>query len=631
VTVPLSLMAVRRTAMFRPHLARFLVDVQAWVVALGLAVYQQDHLAATPVRPRAVLLGVLAVAAGQLAAGLATGVYRGRYRVSSFDELLPLALTVAAATALLVVAEAPVGPAGHLLWVSAASAGFYALLLMGGARATWRLLSERAARQRHAGAAVALVFGAGDAGTQLVRSLLKDARSAYVPVALLDDDLSKQKLRLCGVPVLGGHEDLRSAARRVGADALLIAIPSATAALIAHLTTEAEACGLVVKVLPSLAELLDPDHVDAQDIRDVTPGDLLGRRPIVTDVDSVADYIRGKRVLVTGAGGSIGSELCKQLVRHHPAQLVMLDRDESALHAVQLAIAGRALLDDQGLVLVDIRDSESLRRIFSARRPEVVFHAAALKHLPLLERHPGEAVRSNVIGTLNVLEAASSVGVRQFVNVSTDKAADPSSVLGYSKRIGERLTADFADCADGTYLSVRFGNVVGSRGSVLDAFQSQIRTGGPVTVTDPDVTRYFMTVHEAVQLVIQAGGIGRPGEVLVFDMGTPVSIRSVAEMLIRMADQPIEIEYTGLRPGEKMHEQLLGPGERDDRPFHPLISQVSVPPLPPFVARGLNPGTPRERLIGELRALSVSEHVWELPPQLRTMESVSLTRRASGE
>jgi len=272
---------------------------------------------------------------------------------------------------------------------------------------------------------------------------------------------------------------------------------------------------------------------------------------------------------------------------------MLLDRDESALHAVQLSLHGRALLDTDEVILADIRDTSALQRIFIERRPEVVFHAAALKHLPMLEQYPSEALKTNVHGTLNVLEAAAAAGVTHFVNISTDKAADPTSILGLSKRVAERLTADVARRADtGTYLSVRFGNVLGSRGSVLTAFAAQIAAGGPVTVTHPEVTRYFMTVEEAVELVIQAAAIGSDGEALILDMGKPVRIVEVAEQLIAQSGQDIEIVFTGLREGEKMHEVLLGGRESDDRPKHPLVSHVDVDPIAVTAVRETEDASP---------------------------------------
>jgi FlaA1/EpsC-like NDP-sugar epimerase len=259
----------------------------------------------------------------------------------------------------------------------------------------------------------------------------------------------------------------------------------------------------------------------------------------------------------------------------------MLDRDESALHEVQLTLHGRALLDSEETVLADIRDPRRIREVFERFRPQIVFHAAALKHLPLLERYPSEAVQSNILGTQTVLEAAAACGAESFVNISTDKAADPVSVLGYSKKIAERLTAHMAGQADGSYLSVRFGNVLGSRGSVLGALSAQVKAGGPLTVTHPEVTRYFMTVDEAVQLVLQAAVIGGSGEVLILDMGEPVRIADIARRLAAQSAHPVDIVFTGLRPGEKLAEDLLGVGEIDHRPRHPLIRHAQVKSIEP--------------------------------------------------
>jgi FlaA1/EpsC-like NDP-sugar epimerase len=377
--------------------------------------------------------------------------------------------------------------------------------------------------------------------------------------------------------------------------------------LVTKVTELGRALGLDVKVLPPVRDLFD-GQIEVEDIRDVTTADLLGRHEIHTDIDAIAGYISNKRVLVTGAGGSIGSELCRQLYHFAPAQLIMLDRDESALHAVQLGIEGRALLDSPDLVLVDLRDRAAVAQALERYRPEVVFHAAALKHLTLLERHPAEAVKTNVWATLDLLELSEAAGVSRFVNISTDKAADPCSVLGYTKRITERLTSHFSSTA-GAFLSVRFGNVLGSRGSVLTTFQSQVERGGPLTVTHKDVTRYFMTVEEAVELVIQAGAIGRPGEALVLDMGKPVSIAELATLVAGGSERRPNIEYTGLRPGEKLHEVLLGAAEVDLRPSHPLISQVDVPPLDPARSRGIDVTCGHAEIIRSLQHLCTLEIV----------------------
>ena len=341
-------------------------------------------------------------------------------------------------------------------------------------------------------------------------------------------------------------------------------------------------------VLPPLREWTG-GQLKLGDIHEFDVTDLLGRTPIKTDLNSIADYVRGKTVLITGAGGSIGSEIARQVHQFGPKELVCLDRDESALHSVQLSIYGTGLLDTPDMVLCDIRDKPALRKIFDAHRPQVVFHAAALKHLPLLEQYPEEGWKTNVHGTLDVLECAAEFGVETFVNISTDKAADPTSVLGKTKRRAEELTAWFAENCAGDYLSVRFGNVLGSRGSVLHTFAQQIDRGGPVTVVDPDITRFFMTIPEACQLVIQAGAIGEGGQVLVLNMGEPVRILDMAKRLIRDSGKDIDVQITGLREGEKLHEVLFSGSEDSAPSAHPLISSVRVEPKDPSGAMDRDP------------------------------------------
>ncbi|MDQ1711629.1 MAG: hypothetical protein QOE45_1079 [Frankiaceae bacterium] len=586
----------------RREVAQGAVDALAWFAAVPVATLLRYEFVTADVTARGVLAIALFAASAQVVSGYVVGVYIGRWRYGSFDEVAALTQSVVVATVLTLLVDWASGVPRWVPFGAVVGSGVIALVLMAGVRYAVRLVRERRRRPVDTTERL-LVFGAGDGGVQVITSLLRDPASVYLPVGLLDDDPAKRQLRICGVPVLGDRTRLEHVAERVEATTLLIAVPSADSAVIAGLTESAEAAGLAVKVLPPVSELVG-GLVTGHDIRDVSEADLLGRHQVETDVDSVAAYLTGRRVLVTGAGGSIGSELCRQIHRFSPAELVMLDRDETMLHDVQLSIDGRALLDSPDVVLADIRDAEAIDRVFARHRPDVVFHAAALKHLPMLERHPDESLKSNVLGTLNVLRAAQRYGVERFVNISTDKAANPSSVLGYTKRVAERLTAYVAAETGGDFLSVRFGNVLGSRGSVLPTFRAQVEAGGPITVTHKDVTRYFMTVEEAVQLVVQAGAIGRPGEALVLDMGEPVRINDVARRLAARATRPVKIAYTGLRPGEKLHEELLGTGELDRRPIHPLVSHVDVPPLDPERVLAVDLAAPADELVGRLAALA---------------------------
>ena len=580
-----------------------LVDGLAWSVALVAATLLRFDFQPSRAHLGGLAVMVPAALVVQGLAGLAAGLYTGRSRFGSFEEVVSLAramvLAGAALSALNLLTHPRLVPASVPL-----VAGVVALVLMGGVRYCWRLAMERRRRPTGDGCRRMLIFGAGEAAAQVIPALLRDPLSPYLPVGLLDDHPAKRKLRIMGVPVLGTRASLVEVAASTDAQTLLIAMPSAPSDLVTQLYERGRLAGLAVKILPPVRELFG--GIEASDIRDVTTDDLLGRHEIDTDLDAIAGYLTGKRVLVTGAGGSIGSELCKQIYNFAPERLIMLDRDESALHGVQLAIEGRALLDSPDLVLVDLRDRDAVESVFTRMRPDVVFHAAALKHLTLLERHPGEAVKTNIWATLDLLEITARAGVKRFVNISTDKAADPCSVLGYSNRVTERLTSHFATIAPGTYLSVRFGNVLGSRGSMLTTFNAQIEQGGPLTVTDPHVTRFFMTIEEAVQLVIQAGAIGGDGEALVLDMGEPVVIAEVARMMANRAERRIAIEITGLRPGEKLHEVLLAESEVDVRPVHHLISHVPVPPLDPRRARAVDATTPRSRLTRDLADLATA-------------------------
>ena len=554
-------------------------DAVSWICGLLAAAWMTRDLAGIPFTPFTLGRNIAVICLLSAAAALLAGLYRGRYQRASLDEVMGVGMAACVMALFLAVISPRLISGQHAALQAVAGSAMFALLAMLGAR--YMLFAVRQHGRRSVTATVnVIVFGAGEAGSMLVWRLKREPHSAYRPVAILDDDPAKRRLRIHGIQVLGDRSRMAEVAASTQATVLVIAIARASGTAIRDLTAQAESCGLIPKVVPSVTELLT-GSARIEGVRDPRITDLLGRRPVQTDVTAVAGHFTGKRILVTGAGGSIGSELCRQLHRFGPAELLMLDRDESALHAIQLALHGRALLDSDETILADIRDPHRIREVFEQFRPQIVFHAAALKHLPLLERYPAEGVKSNVFGTQNVLQAAAGCGVESFVNISTDKAADPVSVLGYSKRIAERLTAHMASRATGCYLSVRFGNVLGSRGSVLTALSAQVAAGGPVTVTHPEVTRYFMTVDEAVQLVLQAAVIGTSGEVLVLDMGEPVRIADIARRLAAGAPHPVDIVFTGLRPGEKLAEDLLGRGEVDNRPHHPLIRHAQVTQLPP--------------------------------------------------
>ncbi len=519
---------------------------------------------------------VLAIIA-QVVVGFVTKLYRGRHTIASFEESVQLAGITLGIGLVLGVLSALVATPGYPRVVTF-TVPLAALVLMAAGRFLFRALTR--ANQQSGDTEAVLVYGAGNAGAQLGRLLDYDVDAPFEIVGYLDDDPAKRNLHLSGAKVLGGLEQLADAARDKGVRTVIVAIPTAGRALMQGISRIADDAGLSVLVMPATREIVS-GRVELSSLHRLDVTDLLGRAQITTNLGEISGYLTGKVVMVTGAGGSIGSEIARQVHRFGPKELVMLDRDESGLHGTQLSIYNQGLLDTPNMVLCDIRDAPALDAVFAAHRPDVVFHAAALKHLPMLEQYPLEGWKTNTLGTLNVLRAAEAYGVERFVNISTDKAADATSVLGKTKRLAEELTAHFAKRTGRTWLSVRFGNVLGSRGSMLHTFTAQIEAGGPLTVTHPDITRYFMTIPEACELTIQAGAIGRPADVLVLDMGEPVKILDVAKGLIARSGKDIRIVFTGLRPGEKMHEVLFSDDEERTATSHELVSRVEVPPLDP--------------------------------------------------
>lgn len=569
-------------------LALIVVDWLAWAAALGVAMVARFEFTYARVDFGAVATFIVIAAAAQLLWGIGAGLYPGRWRLASFSETGVIAVGgVLIGSGLFWWALQTDGIRPVPLSVPLAGGALFILFALG-ARFVVRLSRDVRSVSRHTRHKRALFFGAGEAGHEAVEALMRDPEAEIQPVAFLDDSPAKSRLRVGGCRVVGRRQDIPDAAQRFGADTLVITMPSAPRADVAEVARIARGAGLDVLILPRMARFLSPEAA-AGAIRHLTFSDFLGRDPVRLDLGGMARFIEGRRVLITGAGGSIGSELAAAVSRFSPERLFLVDRDENGLHGIQLRLEGRALLDTDDLIVANIREADRMTEVFSQCRPEVVFHAAALKHVPLLERFPVEGVKTNVIGTANVLRAAAAVGVDRFVNISTDKAADPVNVLGLTKRIGEMLTSAFADSGM-TAMSVRFGNVLGSSGSVIPTFRAQIARGGPVTITHPEVTRYFMTIEEAAHLVVQAAVLGRRGEVLVLDMGKPVPIVDLARDLIAELDPgaDIEIVYTGLRPGEKLHEQLVGPHERPTGQPHEAIAGYAVPPLAAALVENLD-------------------------------------------
>jgi len=465
----------------------------------------------------------------------------------------------------------------------------YGLLLLAfvtGSRFLARTLLERPA----VGAIVArgkevVIVGAGDAAQLILREMLKNPALGYTPIGLVDDDPRKKNLRLHGVRVLGTTRELRQLLRDRRPDELLIAIPSASGEVRERIVEVARGERVPVKTLPGLPELIAGDYNLAGQIRPVEVEDLLGREPVEVDIDSIAGYVTGEVVLVSGAGGSIGSELCRQLARVGPTRLVLVDNGEPGLFEIE-----RELVDERGFhatvaILADAGNVTKMRQVFEKYRPAVVFHAAAYKHVPLMEANPLEAVRNNTLATRVVADVAVEYAAKRFVLVSTDKAVNAKTVMGQSKALCEWIVEAWGHRADTEtrFCAVRFGNVLGSSGSVIPIFRRQIARGGPVTVTHPEMTRFFMTIPEAVQLVIQAGAIGGRGQVYVLDMGEPVRIVDLADTMIRLSGKEpgreVPIEFVGARPGEKLHEELWSETETVTPSSHEAIMLVTRPPI----------------------------------------------------
>jgi len=438
-------------------------------------------------------------------------------------------------------------------------AGLLSCIGIGSCRIAWRIFHNSTNKyQPHQKRA--LVFGAGSAGKLIVTELLQSPDTDVFPVAFLDDDLRKQKLNVMGIPIVGTRYDIVKTVEAYKIDLVIIAIPSMNKEEVASIIELCKAARIQVKLLPRLSDMVQ-SKISLNHIRDVQVEDLLGRDSVEVDLQEISAYIMDKVVLVTGAGGSIGSELCRQISSFHPRTLLLLGHGENSIFAIENELIRIDPTTFIIPIIADIQDRNRIESIFEMYRPSIIFHAAAHKHVPLMERNAVEAIKNNIFGTRNLAECAHTYQAERFVAISTDKAVNPTSVMGATKRITELMIQSLDKRSQTKFVAVRFGNVLGSRGSVIPLFKQQIRQGGPVTVTHPEMVRYFMTISEAVQLVIQAGALATGGEIFILDMGKPVKIADLAHDLIRLSGlEPgidIQVVYTGIRPGEKLYEEIL--------------------------------------------------------------------------
>ncbi len=526
------------------------------------------------------------------------GLYRRFWRYASVEELLSIFLAVTSAT--LVAAGLFLG-AGILGWEVGRHLprsvpfidGLLTLLLVGGARFSVRLISQRRRRRSSQSKAV-LIVGAGDAGAIIAREMLSSRHINIEPLGFVDDDPGKQHKSIHGIPVLGASQDIPALVKKYGIDEVVIAIPTAPGRVVREIIALCAAVQVPSRTIPGIYEILS-DQVSISQLRPIDIEDLLRREPVRINAQEVEKMLTGKCVLVTGGGGSIGSELCRQIARCAPARLLLLGHGENSLFIFEHELRQRWPQLKLEVIVADIRDAVRLRMVFEQLQPQVVFHAAAHKHVPLMESNCEEAIANNVGGTRTLVRLAEQFGVERFVLISSDKAVNPANIMGATKRVAEMIVQEVAERTARPYVAVRFGNVLGSRGSVVPMFREQIARGGPVTVTHPEVKRYFMTIPEAVQLVLQAATLAgtecRSG-VFVLDMGEPIKIVDLARDLIKLSGQEagrdIEIVFIGLRPGEKLFEELFRPGENYRRTHHEKIfvsSVESAASAPPQAAR----------------------------------------------
>jgi FlaA1/EpsC-like NDP-sugar epimerase len=566
----------------RSRTAAFTHDLVTIPIAWLLAYWLRFNLGEIPAEFRdGALLALPLVILVQGAVFWLFGLYRGVWRFASVPDLMRIAKAVFAGTALTIFTLFAFNRMGQVpRSVPVLFAGLQ-LLLLAGPRLLYRWLKDHRLNLR-SGERV-LIVGAEREGEMLVRDMLRDPHRAYLPVAFVDDRPRRQGGEVHGVPVRGTTEQIPGLSESLGIDLILLAIPSASAKEMQRLVGLCETSGRPFRTVPQLENLMT-GQVTINELRDVSIEDLLGRNPVTLDWPGIRAGLAGRDILVTGAGGSIGAELCRQLAATGPRRLILVDNGEFNLYRIEMELAGRYPGLDFVRRLADIADAEAIAALFREMGPQIVFHAAAYKHVPLLEDQVRAALRNNVLGTRVVAQASHDFGCERFVLISTDKAVNPTNVMGATKRIGEALCQALDARSATRYITVRFGNVLDSAGSVVPLFRRQIEQGGPVTVTHPEIERFFMTIPEACQLIMQAAVIGEGGEIFVLDMGDPIKVRYLAEQMIRLSGRrpgvDIPIEYIGLRPGEKLYEELFYGSEELVPTAHPKIRVARGPAQP---------------------------------------------------
>jgi FlaA1/EpsC-like NDP-sugar epimerase len=557
----------------RSRLLVFLHDMLMIPLAWGLAYWMRFNLAYVP--PEFIDEAIDTLPLVVLVLGTvywAFGLYRGIWRFASLNDLMRIAQAVLVGTTLLLFVLFALNRMAYVPRSLPVLFVIFQLMLLAGPRLLYRWLKDR--RLDFSGGQRVLIVGAGRAGEMLVRDLLRDRHCGYVPVAFVDDKPRRQGGVMHGVPIRGTTDDIPRLVDLFGIDVILLAVPSASAHQMQRLVELCEAAGRPFRTVPQTKELM-AGRVAVNQLRAVSIEDLLGRDPVTLDWEAIECGLAGRVVLVSGAGGSIGSELCRQLARCAPRQLILLDHSEYNLYRIETELLDGPEPPPLSRHLIDVTNAAALAWLFARQRPDVVFHAAAYKHVPLLQDQILAALANNVLGTRTIAAVADAWGCERFVLISTDKAVNPTNVMGASKRFAELICQDMQTRSTCRFMTVRFGNVLGSAGSVVPRFQQQIERGGPLTVTHPEIERFFMTIPEASQLIMQAAVIGQGGETFVLDMGEPVKIRYLAEQMIRLSGREpgrdIRIEYTGLRPGEKLYEELFYPTEGFADTPHPRI------------------------------------------------------------